>query len=121
MDWKFDESRSIWQQIREQIIRRILSGEYESGSKLPSVRDLAAQAGVNPNTMQRALLSLDETGLTTADRTKGRIVSAPGESLSQIRRELAGGYAREYLEQIRDLSMDLDDALKILKEESKNE
>lgn len=121
MDWKFDESRSIWQQIREQIIRRILSGEYESGSKMPSVRDLAAQAGVNPNTMQRALLSLDETGLTTADRTKGRIVTAQEDKLVKIRRELAGGYAREYLGQVRELSMDLEDALRILKEESKNE
>lgn len=121
MEWKFDESRSIWQQIREQIIRRILSGEYKSGDKLPSVRELAAEAGVNPNTMQRALLSLDETGLTTADRTKGRIVTAGNENLAKIRRELAGDYAREYLGQIRELSMDLDEAIKTLKEESKNE
>ena len=121
MEWKFDESRSIWQQIREQISRRILSGEFESGERLPSVRELAADAGVNPNTMQRALLSLDDTGLTTADRTKGRIVTASEEKLAKVRRELAGGYAREYLGQIRELNMDANSAVKILKEESENE
>lgn len=121
MEWKFDESRSIWQQIKEQISRRILSGEFESGQKLPSVRELAAEAGVNPNTMQRALLSLDETGLTTADRTKGRIVTADEAELAKVRRQLAGGYAREYLGQIKQLNMDSNAAIKILKEESKNE
>lgn len=55
MEWKLDDSRPIWMQLEEQLTRRILSGWYKPGEKLPTVRDLAAEAGVNPNTMQRAL------------------------------------------------------------------
>ena len=55
MEWKFTEDRPIWQQLSQQIARQILIGVYPPGSKLPPVRELAAQAGVNPNTMQRAL------------------------------------------------------------------
>ena len=51
MEWKLDDSRPIWMQLEEQLTRRILSGWYKAGEKLPTVRDLAAEAGVNPNTM----------------------------------------------------------------------
>ena len=57
MGWKIDDGRPIWTQLKEQMIKRIVSGTYSSGEKLPSVRDLAGEAGVNPNTMQRALMS----------------------------------------------------------------
>ena len=53
MGWKIDDGRPIWTQLKEQMIKRIVSGTYSSGEKLPSVRDLAGEAGVNPNTMQR--------------------------------------------------------------------
>ena len=62
MEWKLDDSRPIWMQLEEQLTRRILSGWYKAGEKLPTVRDLAAEAGVNPNTMQRALVALDGEG-----------------------------------------------------------
>ena len=61
MDWRFTEDRPIWQQLTEQLTLRILKGEYPPGSKLPTVRELANQAGVNPNTMQRALAALEES------------------------------------------------------------
>lgn len=51
MGWKIDDGRPIWTQLKEQMIKRIVSGTYPSGEKLPSVRDLAGEAGVNPNTM----------------------------------------------------------------------
>lgn len=121
MEWKFDESRSIWQQIREQLTKRILSGEFLPGDKLPSVREMATEAGVNPNTMQRALLSLDETGLTTADRTKGRIVTADSSSIDRERDKLARGHAAEYLMQTRALGIEDKDAANILNEVAKNE
>ena len=63
MDWTFTEDRPIWQQLTEQITLRILKGTYLPGDKLPAVRELAAQAGVNPNTMQRALAQLEADGL----------------------------------------------------------
>ena len=55
MDWQFTEDRPIWQQLTDQLALRILKGEYPPGERLPGVRELAAQAGVNPNTMQRAM------------------------------------------------------------------
>ena len=55
MGWKIDDGRPIWTQLKEQMIKRIVSGTYSSGEKLPSVRDLAGEAGVNPNTIKRAL------------------------------------------------------------------
>ena len=55
MDWTFTDDRPIWQQLTEQLTVRILKGEYPPGGRLPAVRELASQAGVNPNTMQRAL------------------------------------------------------------------
>ena len=72
MGWKIDDGRPIWTQLKEQMIKRIVSGTYSSGEKLPSVRDLAGEAGVNPNTMQRALSALDQDGLTITNRTSGR-------------------------------------------------
>ena len=59
MEWKLDDNRPIWIQLQEQLTRKILSGWYRAGERLPSVRELAAEAGVNPNTMQRALAGLD--------------------------------------------------------------
>ena len=53
MGWKIDDGRPIWTQLKEQMIKRIVSGTYSSGEKLPSVRDLAGEAGVNPNTMHQ--------------------------------------------------------------------
>ena len=78
MEWKLDDNRPIWIQLQEQLTRKILAGWYHAGEKLPSVRDLAAEAGVNPNTMQRALAALDSAGLTVTNRTMGRTVTAEG-------------------------------------------
>lgn len=83
MGWKIDDGRPIWTQLKEQMIKRIVSGTYSSGEKLPSVRDLAGEAGVNPNTMQRALSALDQDGLTITNRTSGRCVT---EDVTEDRR-----------------------------------
>ena len=64
MEWKLSDDRPIWLQLSQQMARRIVTGVYPPGSRLPSVRELAAEAGVNPNTMQRAMAQLDQDGLT---------------------------------------------------------
>ena len=79
MDWKLEDDRPIWTQLTEQLKRRIIAGVYPPGSKLPPVRELAAEAGVNPNTMQRALAQLEQDGLARADRTAGRLVTQDAE------------------------------------------
>ena len=63
MEWNLSGDRPIWLQLSQQLARRILVGAYPPGSRLPSVRELAAEAGVNPNTMQRALAQLEQDGL----------------------------------------------------------
>ena len=74
MSWELVNDRPIWVQLIEQLTRRIVSGEYPPGARVPSVRDLAAEAGVNPNTMQRALSGLEERGLLVAQRSIGAFI-----------------------------------------------
>ena len=89
MDWRFTDDRPIWLQLTEQLTRRIITGVYPPGSRLPPVRELAAQAGVNPNTMQRALAQLEQDGLAFADRTAGRLVTEDTSVLDAVRRAQA--------------------------------
>ena len=83
----------------------ILKGELPPGGKVPSVRDLAAQAQVNPNTMQRALQELESRGLLQAQRTAGRTVTADDTALQALRRRRAGTLAAEFLHQMQALSL----------------
>ena len=75
MSWNLDSSRPIYAQIIEKVSLDIVSGKYQPGDKLPSVRDLAAQAGVNPNTMQKALSELERENLVHSARTSGRFIT----------------------------------------------
>ena len=75
MSEQFDSSRPIYAQLVERLKARILAGTYQPGGHLDSVRDLAAAAGVNPNTMQRALAQLEAEGLVRTERTSGRFVT----------------------------------------------
>ena len=70
MAWNLDSNRPIYVQLAEQVQRDIISGLYQPGAKLPSVRELASQAKVNPNTMQKALTELEHSGLVYSQRTK---------------------------------------------------
>ena len=89
MQWKLTNDRPIWTQLTEQLTERIVSGVYPLGSRMPSVRDLAAQAGVNPNTMQRALAQLETDGLVATNRTAGRTVTEDADSVERVRQSLA--------------------------------
>lgn len=89
MTWKFTSDRPIYLQVMEQIKLGIASGELPPGSRLPAVRDLAAQASVNPNTMQKALSELEREGMVYTQRTSGRFVTENVELLSGLRYEQA--------------------------------
>ena len=89
LSWELVNDRPIWVQLIEQLTRRIVSGEYLPGARVPSVRDLAAEAGVNPNTMQRALSGLEERGLLVAQRNIGRFVTQDAALIVRMRQELA--------------------------------
>lgn len=89
MLWDFKKDRPIYTQLIEQIELRIISGVYQSGQKMPSVRDLAAEAAVNPNTMQRALTELEREGLLYTQRTSGRFITEDTEMIEKAKSSLA--------------------------------
>ena len=121
MDWKLDSGLPIWPQLTQQLKRRIVTGIYPPGSRLPSVRELAAEAGVNPNTMQRALAQLEQEGLARADRTAGRQVTQNGEVLKAVRLREAESVIRDYFEAMSALGWSRERAVELLLERIKEE
>ena len=117
MDWKLDDGRPIWPQLSQQLARRIITGVYPPGSRLPSVRELAAEAGVNPNTMQRALAQLEQEGLAKADRTAGRLVTQDRQILESVRLREAQAVIQGYFEAMSALGYSRERAVELLKEE----
>ena len=96
MDFDLQNSRPIWQQLAEQLSRRIVTGVYPPGSRFPTVRELAADAGVNLNTMQRALGQLENEGLVITNRTAGRTVTEEVSVLDAMRKRLAEELTETY-------------------------
>lgn len=114
MPWDFKADRPIYTQIIEQIELMILSGVYPLGSKLPSVRDMAQEAAVNPNTMQRALAKLEEDGLITTHRTSGRFITEDENMIKKLRTKLAEEQVSEFLEKMRKMGFDQKEVLTII-------
>ena len=96
MSEQFDASRPIYAQLVERLKARILAGTYPPGGHLDSVRDLAAAAGVNPNTMQRALAQLESEGLVRTERTSGRYVTEDTNLIEQLRAAAAHDIAADF-------------------------
>ena len=105
MAWQFNSNRPIYQQIVDEIELRILNGTYEMGMRLPSVRDLAVLAAVNPNTMQRALAELEEMGLVTTQRNTGRTVTTDETAVSRARDVKADLLAETFMMQMQALGL----------------
>ena len=115
MDWKFSGSRPVYLQIMEQIRMAVISGEYGPGQRIPPVRELAFRAGVNPNTMQRALWELEQEGLLVADTT-GRWVTEDGEILQQMRQQMVQQTLRTCAQQLRGVGLSMHEAVTLLLE-----
>ena len=114
MAWQFSSNRPIYQQIVDEIELRILNGTYEMGMRLPSVRDLAVLAAVNPNTMQRALAELEEMGLVTTQRNTGRTVTTDDSAVSRARDIKADLIAETFLMQMKALGLSRKEVLERL-------
>ena len=120
MAWQFNSNRPIYQQIVDEIELRILNSTYEMGMRLPSVRDLAVLAAVNPNTMQRALAELEEMGLVTTQRNTGRTVTTDDSAVSRARDSKANLLAETFLMQMKALGLSRKEVLeRLAKEEDK--
>lgn len=105
MPWNLDSSRPIYLQIIERVQMDIITGRYQPGDKLPSVRDLAQEAAVNPNTMQKALSELERSGLIYSQRTSGRFITEDKELIHQMKKELAAAEVSAFVAHMKQLGI----------------
>ena len=111
MKWQFNADAPIWSQLIAQIKVGIVTGAFPPGERLPSVRDLAAEAGVNPNTMQRALTELERDGLVYSQRTAGRFVTEDQSMIASAKRSLAESHIQTFLRAMAHLGYDREEIL----------
>lgn len=103
MAWNLQADRPIYTQILEEIQNRIISGQYKPGEKLPSVRELAAEANVNPNTMQKAFTELERSGLILTQRTSGRTVTEDTGMINDLKKNIAVSEIEHFIETMQQL------------------
>ncbi len=114
MNWILVNDRPIYIQLTEQITQYIVAGIFKPGTRMACVRDLAADAGVNPNTMQRAMAELERNGLVKTHRTTGRMITEDMEMLNNIRNELAGARVAEFLDGMKTIGFSPKEAAALL-------
>ncbi len=118
--WEMNNSKPIYMQIIDRIKLDIISGHYKPGDKLPSVRELASEAAVNPNTMQKALSLLETTELIYANRTSGRYITEDISQIEELKCELAAQYCNDFIQNVRHIGLDNDAIFDILKKHLEN-
>ena len=116
MEWKFRSDLPIYSQLVEQIKLGIVSGKLLPGERLMSVRDMATEAGVNPNTMQRALQELERDGMVYSQRTAGRFVTENMQVIERAKKKFAEEQIRSFLEAMKKLGYQWEEILALLKE-----
>lgn len=121
MDWVFQADAPLYAQLVEKIQFQIVSGALSPGMRLPSVRELATEAGVNPNTMQRALAELDRSGLVFSQRTAGRFVTEDAAKIEQTRCALAQQQIDAFLAGMAQLGYEKEEVFKLLTTAAKKE
>ncbi len=117
MNWSLRGDAPIYAQLVEQIKQEIVSGGFPPGQRLPSVRDLATEAGVNPNTMQRALAELERDGLVYSQRTAGRFVTEDKLMIEQAKLGLARERIQQFLQSMSRLGYEKADIVALLQKE----
>ena len=105
MNWDFKEGIPIYTQLIEHIKSAIINGEFQPGQQIPPVRELAIDAGVNPNTMQRALAEMEREALLYSERTRGRFVTEDTQILDELRKSLSNTYIKDLFENLNKLGL----------------
>lgn len=121
MQWQFSNDAPIYTQLIQQVKVGIVTGAFPPGERLPSVRDLATEAGVNPNTMQRALAELERDGLVYSQRTAGRFVTEDNTMINAAKRSLAGRHVKTFLEAMLRLGFQKDEIIRLIEQELEEE
>lgn len=112
--WHFSNDKPIYTQIVEHIKQLIVSGGLSPGDKLPSVRELAQEACVNPNTMQRAMAELENNGLLYTMRSAGRYITEDAELIKQVKNELAKKEISDFLQSMEKLGFSPEETVKMI-------
>ena len=121
MEWTFKSDQPIYAQLVEQIRLAIVSGDFVPGARLSSVRDMAMEAGVNPNTLQRALQELERLGLVYSQRTSGRFVTEDTALIARERKALASQRAEAFLRAMQKLGFGPEEIITLLRENKEEE
>lgn len=116
MDYLFDNDRPIYIQLVEKLRLEIISNKLKPGERIPSVRELALIVRVNPNTMQKALVELENEGLIYTERTNGKFVTTNKELIEKIKKELAEEKVNNYLQDMKNIGISYNEAVKYLQE-----
>lgn len=119
MSWVLDSGRPIYLQIVERLELSIVSGQFKPGDKVPSVRELAVEAGVNPNTMQKAMVELERQGLVHSERTSGRFITEDEAMITQVREDLAKKQIQEFMERMNKMGYDGEEIVMLLQKTMK--
>lgn len=114
MSWNFTNNRPIYMQLMEKIQLKIICGYYKPGEKLPSVRDIASEAAVNPNTMQKALTELEKTGLVFSKRTSGRFITEDSDMIKDMKNNLAKEQINDFLKSMEKIGYTKEDTVKLV-------
>ncbi|TWS95409.1 MULTISPECIES: GntR family transcriptional regulator [unclassified Streptococcus] len=115
MAWIFDEKSPIYIQLAQRIKMKIISGELHSGDQLPTVRELAEEAGVNPNTTQRAYKELEQEGLVFTTRTSGRYVTENDSLLKKVGHDVAYAEIESFVANMKNFGFTEDEILSKVK------
>lgn len=119
MPWELQSDRPIYLQLLEHIQLQIISGKYSPGEKLPSVRDLAMEAAVNPNTMQKALTELERIGLVYTQRTAGRFITEDEKMIKELKNSFAKEYIKEFFEKMNLLGFSKEEIINLIQDSVK--
>ena len=121
MDYIFDNERPIYVQLVEKLRIEIVSGKLQLGERIPSVRELALTARVNPNTMQKALAELENEGLIYTERTNGKFVTDNKELIEKIKRKLAEEKVNNYIKDMKNIGITYEESIQYLQELGRKE
>ena len=121
MSWEFQDHLPIYAQLMDTLKRRIITGRYLPGEKLPSVRELAAEAGINPNTVQRAFSELEREGLIYTQRATGKYVTENADEIKSARQALAKTQVAEFLSNMQSLGYSVGDVIVLLQSFNESE
>ena len=114
MPHNFDNQTPIYIQIMDVIKTEIISGKYQLGQKLPSVRDFAFQFDANPNTVQKALFELEEMGLIVTERTSGKYVTSDEKVLLDKRFLVVDKIIEDFFKSMAKIGIDKEEAKKLI-------